>query len=179
MKTTSVSYDSSTLIPEFSLPSTRGGVYLGPKDFRQQSNMVIFFFHDWPCDHCRHLLRTLKEHADLFDWLDTRVLAIARSPLSALAPEAAELGPEITLLADQDGSVAQTYMGASGDISLPFLVIADRYGAFFSRMELEPGEEIDFGELESTLLFIATQCPECGRPTDEPPAGMGAGGKRG
>lgn len=167
MKKISVSLDSNTPIPDFSLPSTRGGASLGTADFRQQSNLVLFFFHGWDCHHCRHLLRTLKEHGDLFNWLDARALAIATSPLSELAQAAAELEPEITFLSDLDGGVTESYVREGDGASLPFLVIADRFGGFFSRMEMEDGEEIDFREVEATLLFIATQCPECGRPAGD------------
>lgn len=164
MKKTSVSQDSEILIPDFTLPSTLGGKLISSADFRQKSNLVLFFFHDWSCGHCRRLLRTLKENRRLFQWLDAAVLAIARAPLPELAHEATELQPEITLLSDETGRVAQSFLGEDGDASLPFLVIADRYGAFFSRIELSQGEDIDFREVESVLLFIATQCPECGRP---------------
>ena len=35
------------------------------------------------------------------------------------------------------------------------------------KMEMEEGEAIDYNDVESTLMFIATQCPECGRPEGE------------
>lgn len=163
MKKITVSADSNEPIPEFSLPSTEGGRTLGTADFRQEQNLVIFFFHGWSCAHCRDLLRALKEKRELFEWLDARVLAIARSPLGELAQAAVELEPEIILLSDEDEQVTRRFLGGR-EASLPFLVIADRFGAFFSRMELGEGEAIDFHEVEATLLFIATQCPECGRP---------------
>lgn len=166
MKKISVSLDSSIPIPDFSLPSTRGGAMMGTADFRQKSNLVLFFFHDWSCDHCRHLLRTLKEHQHVFEWLDAQVLAVAVSPLSELAAAAAELGPDIVFLSDADGRVTMEFKEDDAEVKEPFLVIADRFGAFFSRMEMDPGDEIDYQEVESTLLFIATQCPECGRPAD-------------
>lgn len=163
MKKITVSSDSNEPIRDFSLPSTEGGKKLGTADFRQRSNLVIFFFHDWSCSHCRELLRSLKEQKELFTWLDAKVLAIARSPLSELALAAVELEPEIILLSDEDGRVTESFrMGGGAD--LPFLVIADRYGAFFTRMEFGAADDLDVHEVESTLLFIATQCPECGRP---------------
>lgn len=170
MKKISVALDSNTPIPEFSLPSTRGGANLGTADFRQQRNLVLFFFHGWDCGHCRRLLRSLKGNRDLFNWLDAQVMAIAPRPLEDLAQAAAELEPEITLLSDTGGEVAAAFAQEGFGASLPFLVIADRYGDFFTSMELEEGEDIDFHEVEATLLFIATQCPECGRPdSDSPP----------
>lgn len=167
MKKISVALDSNTPIPDFSLPSTRGGAELGTANFRQKSNLVLFFFHGWQCNHCHHLLRSLKGHRDIFNWLDAQVLAIAQLPLSELAHQATELEPDVTLLSDPEGRVAAAFAEEGFGSSMPFLVIADRFGDFFTSMELEEGEEIDFHEVETTLLFIATQCPECGRPSDD------------
>lgn len=179
MKKFSVSLDSNTPIPEFSLPSTNGGAPMGTATFKQQDNLLLFFFHDWSCDQCRAMLRELKEHADTYRWLDTRIVAIASSPLADLAPAAVELEPDILMLYDGGGKVTDAFRtvdavfgapdapgpGPGGDN--PFVVVADRYGAFFGRMEVEPGEDLDFGEIESLLMFIETQCPECGRPVGD------------
>ena len=186
MKKISVSLDSDVLMPEFALPSTEGGRVLGNRDFRQQSNLVILFLATWSCDHCLRLLYSLRDHQDMLMWLDARVLAVTREPLDRLAGAVSEIGPGITFLSDVDGKVTAAFReesaggawqpaarkadpggnepGAAAAASTPFLVITDRFGAVFLRMEMEDGEEIDFGEVESTLMFIATQCPECGRP---------------
>lgn len=166
MKKMSVSFDSSIPIPDFTLPSTEGGRMLGTRDFRQRSNLIILLMHSWSCDSCRRVLASLRDRRDFFTWLDTRVVAIVREPLIKLAGAEAVLGPEMTLLADEDGQVTALFREGP-DNNQPMLVIADRFGAMFEKMELDEGEEIDFGEVESTLLFIATQCPECGRPDVE------------
>ena len=180
MKKTSVSLDSNNLIPEFALPSTEGGRVLGTRDFRQENNLVILFLHSWSCENCRRLLYSLRDHQDMLMWLEARVLAVAREPLDQLSGAAADIGPGITLLSDENGEVTAAFRknGTSGGVpeskaasSSPFLVITDRFGALFMQMEMEEGEEIDIAEVESTLMFIATQCPECGRPAGDTLAG--------
>lgn len=161
MKKTSVSLDSNTPIPEFSLPAVDSAKPIGTADFRQQSNLVLYFFPGPSCEHCREVLITLKKDGELFDWLEASVLAIASSPLAELG---AAVEPEIFVLADEDGKVTAEFRGDGQSATEPFVVIADRFGAFFSRMELRDDEDPDLKEIESTLLFIATQCPECGRP---------------
>lgn len=179
MKKFSVSLDSNTPIPDFSLPSTQGGTQMGTATFKQQNNLLLFFFHDWSCDQCRTLLRELKEHAATYRWLDTRIVAIARAPLTDLAPAAVELEPDILMLYDESGKVTDAFRkvdtisgapareGHGSNEDNPFVVVADRFGAFFGRMEVEPDEDLDFAEIESLLMFIETQCPECGRPAGE------------
>ncbi len=171
MKKKSVSLDSSIPIPEFSLPSTEGGRKLSTSDFSQRNNLVILFLHSWSCDSCRLLLHSLEDRADLFNWLDAQVLAIIQEPLAKLAAGVADVGPGITLLADEDGKVTSQYREwdepMDGGDNRPMLVIADRFGAMFTKMVMDEGEEIDFHEVESTLMFIATQCPECGRPAGD------------
>ena len=164
-KTTVTSNDSEILIPGFSLPSTRGGARLGPSDFRQQQNLVLFFFDSWKCHQCRRILRSLREHAGAYRELDTAILGVAQVSLIGLMEAGAELEPDVTLLADEDGRVTAAYQG-DGDagIILPFLVVADRYGAFYGRLEFASGEDLDHRELASLLEFIETQCPECGVP---------------
>ncbi len=166
MKKMSVSFDSSIPIPDFTLPSTEGGRILGSRDFRQHSNLVILLMHSWSCDSCRRLVASLHDRREFFSWLDIRVVVIVEEPLIKLAGAEAVLGPEMTLLADEDGKVTASFREGAGN-DHPLVVIADRFGAIFEKMELDEGEEIDFGEMESTLLFIATLCPECGRPDGE------------
>ncbi len=162
--TTITSNDSEILIPGFSLPSTRGGVRMGPADFRQQKNLILFFFDSWKCQQCRRILRSLKEHAGTYRELDSAILGVVQVSLIGLTKAAAELEPDVTLLADEDGRVTAAYQGDGAGIILPFLVVADRYGAFYGRLEFASGEDLDHRELASLLEFIETQCPECGVP---------------
>jgi peroxiredoxin len=144
-----------------------GGQRLKTSDFRQQKNLVIYFHEGWSCDHCRRMLRELRDHQELFKWLDAKVLAVSRDTLGEMATAAADLGPEILLLSDENGEVTSAYarIGDEGSqVKTPFLVIADRFGSLFLWMGMGADEKIDFHEVEATLLFIATQCPECGRP---------------
>ena len=167
MKIISVSRDSNIPIPDFDLDSSIGGKRVKTSDFRQQQNLVIYFYEAWSCDHCRRMLRELRDHHELFKWLDAKVLAISRDQLGEISIAAADLGPEMLLLSDEDGKVTSAYarMGdEGGEVKNSFMVIADRFGTLFSWMGMETDENIDYGEVESTLLFIATQCPECGRP---------------
>ena len=138
--------------------SGEGGGNLGPSDFRQQKNLVIFFFDSLECVQCRGILKQLWQHAATYRLQDAAVLGVAPAGPEELESAAAELEPDVTLLADEDGCSTSVYQTATG-ASPPFLVVADRYGALYATIEFEEGDGLDHRELESILEFIETQCP--------------------
>lgn len=160
--------NSEIIMPRFTLPAAGGRGEAGPAQYRQQSNLLILFLHTTKCEDCARLLKSLRDMEKAYAALETHILVVAGNPLNELEQAAEVAGPDIILLSDPGGATAAAYAGVCDSTSAehsgthPFLVITDRFGAFYSRIELEEGEPLDHGEIRSTLMFIETQCPECG-----------------
>ncbi|HEY7616958.1 MAG TPA: redoxin domain-containing protein [Terriglobales bacterium] len=155
--------NSGKMIPLFRLPAANRPQQLGPWDYDQQKNLVLFFFHSPRCASCRQLLLDLAGGYPEYPQLNTEVLAISQTEIEELGQLQRELGLPFPLLSDMDGKVLSAYLGqSSGGPHETAIFVADRWGALYTGAtaadaDALPGET----EIRDWLSFIEIQCPEC------------------
>jgi peroxiredoxin len=151
------------VIPLFRLPSANRSQNIGPWDYKQHKNLVLFFFHSPRCAPCRQLLGDLAKGYPEYPQLNAEVLAISRAEVEELRQLQRELDLPFPLLSDMDGKVLIAYLGeAAGGPHETGVFVADRYGALYTGAtaadaDALPGES----EIRDWLSFIEIQCPEC------------------
>jgi peroxiredoxin len=152
-----------TMIPLFRLPAANRPQQLGPWDYKQNKNLVLFFFHSPACLPCRHLLRDLSTGCSEYHELNTEVLGISQAGIEELRQLQHDLGLQFPLLSDTDGRVVDTYLGHLRSRLLDTAVfVADRYGALYSKTTAADADELPSErEIRDWLWFIEIQCPEC------------------
>jgi len=147
-------------IPPFSLPRA-DGTRVSAWDYRQRSNLLIFFHHGLACAGCRAILGDLAKNLGRYLSEETAVLAIG--------PDDAAAAEHLPLLIDPSCETAR-HCG----LMPPALVIADRYGEIWSAWT--GGEAHDLPDQEQVLMWVERlemQCEECGQPDWPPiPAGV-------
>jgi peroxiredoxin len=151
------------MLPYFQLPATYRLNHLGPWDYKQHKNLVLFFFHNSWCTPCRQLLGDLAKGYFEYSQLNTEVLAISQAGIEELGQLQRELELPFPLLSDIGGKVFGTYLGQVGS-GLPktAVFIADRYGALYTSATTADADELPSGrEIRDWLWFIEIQCPEC------------------
>jgi peroxiredoxin len=151
------------IVPYFRLPATDRLKHLGPWDYKQHKNLVLFFFHSPRCMPCHQLLGDLAKGYFEFPQLNTEVLAISQAGIEELGQLQRELELPFPLLSDMGGKVFGTYLGQVGS-SLPktAVFIADRYGALYTSATAADADELPSErEIRDWLWFIEIQCPEC------------------
>lgn len=84
------------MIPLFRVPAADGS-QLGPWDYKQNKNLVLFFFHSTRCLPCRQLLKDLAKGYSEYPQLNTEVLGISEAAIEELR----ELGLPFPLLSDR------------------------------------------------------------------------------
>jgi peroxiredoxin len=151
------------MIPLFRLPGPNRPQHLGPWDYKQHKNLVLFFFHGLRCAPCQQLLRDLARGYTEYPQLNAEVLAITQAGVEELGQLQRELGLPFPLLSDLDGNVLSAYLGqAAGRLYETAIFVADRWGSLYTKAiatdaDALPGE----GEIRDWLSFIEIQCPEC------------------
>ena len=151
------------MIPLFQLPAVDRPQDLGPWDYKQHNNLVLFFMHSPRCMACRQLLRDLAKGYAEYPQLNAEVLVISRTGIEELRELQRELGLQFPLLSDTDGKVYSAYVGRpAGGLPQTAVFVADRYGVLYytataTDADALPGE----GEIRDWLSFIEIQCPEC------------------
>ncbi|HEY7913708.1 MAG TPA: redoxin domain-containing protein [Blastocatellia bacterium] len=154
------------IIPFFRLPSANRSQDIGPWDYNQHKNLVLFFFHSPQCAPCRQLLLDLARGYPEYAPLNTEVLSISQTGIVELGQLQRELGLPFPLLSDMDGKVFRAYLGhAAGEPHETAIFVADRWGELYTGAtaadaDALPGES----EIRDWLSFIEIQCPECHPP---------------
>ncbi|RMG51651.1 MAG: hypothetical protein D6723_10205 [Acidobacteria bacterium] len=154
------------LIPAFRLPAVNRPALLGPWDYKQRRNLVLFFFHGGRCSSCcRRLAEVVARYAE-FRELEAEVLAISPEPVEALNRLAEELAPPFPLLADARSEAFHRYVHWTRSEALPTAVfIADRWGELVAHMIAPEADRLPSErEIRAWLQFIEIQCPECHLP---------------
>jgi peroxiredoxin len=151
-------------IPLFQLPATARSQQLGPWDYKQNNNLVLFFFHSPRCAPCRQLLRDLARGYSEYPQLSTEVLGICEAGIGELSQLQRELGLPFPLLSDVGGKVIGDYLGqkGGGGLAQTAVFVADRYGVLYTSAAATDADELPGeGEIRDWLSFIEIQCPEC------------------
>jgi peroxiredoxin len=161
------------LLPEFRLTAANRQEQIGPWDYKQHWNLVIFFFHSVECQRCRELLREMAANYGEYQRLETEALAIAPDEVDSLRQLARDLVLPFPVLAD-DGKARERYLKRDNlaETSEAAVVVADRWGAIFAfevagwdhDLPAEPG-------IRDWLEFIELQCEEC-FPSEWPQASL-------
>lgn len=151
------------MIPLFRLPAATRPQQLGPWDYKQNKNLVLFFFHSPQCEPCRQLLRDLAKGYSEYPQLNTEVLGICEAGIEELSQLQRELGLPFPLLSDEGGKVFGAYLGQmGGGLAQTAVFVADRYGVLYTRATATDADELPGeGEIRDWLSFIEIQCPEC------------------
>lgn len=125
--------------------------------YRQRSNVLLFFHHGRDCAACEAFLHVLAAHLEIYRQEETAVLAIGPDEPASNQQIAARLGHPFPLLSDPAGRVI-----AQQGLALPALIIADRWGEIWAAWlggttHQFPSEQ----DIVQWLSFIEIQCPEC------------------
>src|SRR5688572_7549852 len=88
------------MIPLFRLPAADRSQHLGPGDYKQLKNLVLFFFHSPWCTPCRQLLGDLAKGYAEYPQLNTELLAISQAGIEELGQLQRELELPFPLLSD-------------------------------------------------------------------------------
>ncbi len=157
--------DRQDRAPDFRLESSRGG-WVSLDDYRQTTNLVLFFPRDVECGEgsaCQEALQGFIAHEVEYSAESTVVLAIFPSPVAALAGVSAEIGGQIPLLADPAGKTRRAY----ADLLNPeqegrdLLFVLDRFGApIVALAEGEAADPAIHTEVVDWLTYAEIKCPE-------------------
>lgn len=124
---------------------------------------VLFFPHSIDCARCRTYLTELSDARDIFRNWDGRLIAVIPGNPDEAAKFAPVIDERLSVVSDPDGALAGR-LGASEEANL---LITDRFGECFhaARADTQSHESLpDIEEVKQWLIFLGTQCPECGVP---------------
>ncbi len=140
------------MLPPFKLPAY-DGTFFSWWNIKGRKNLVILLCNGDCPDHwlfqARQLLPQLKE------W-ETELAVVLRTSKNEITPNPLLAESSLHILFDPNGFVAD-----GCELTVPKIVIADRFGAMRVAMDVEaksfPNEQI-----LDWLQLIETECPECG-----------------
>ena len=145
------------LLPYFSFSSMRGE-NIASWDFRQKKNLLIVFFI--PTDYDIPLLKAIAQEYILIKELNTEILGIAMGKFREIEQISEKLKIPFSIFLDEEGEVSLAYQVQG---SFPSVFVTDRFGTlYFQKIGIRrEGIPLILKEIESTLSFIESQCPEC------------------
>jgi hypothetical protein len=163
----SVLLQPGDILPTHALQPLGGGkpVRIGANRPRAQ---VIVVPHPRPCDACAAYIRSFEPILKQLSDEKADVLVVVNRGWD-------DAGPFPVRALVDDGRVA----GRIAVGETPTVVVADRFGQVFVRLEAGSDHEFpDHDRVLETLLDIAIRCPECGVPDVPSPATMPEAGSR-
>lgn len=141
----------------FTLPDSTGQP-IQLWQYRQRSNVLLFFHHGINCAACGAFLQALAVHLEMYHQQETVVLAIGPDEPIENEQMAARLGHPFPFLSDPAGGVIAQQEG----LVLPALVLADRWGDIWTAWLGGTTHQFPFEQdILQWLSFIEIQCPEC------------------
>ena len=156
-------FEREQVIPYTTLPSNRG-VKVDLWNYKQNKNLVLFFYHGNKCKEC---VRKLKELIDSYvdiNSLDSEVIAITVSSTINSSGQLDGIQTPFPILIDEVGDFTKkfTYIDDKNNTPFPSIFITDRYGAVrFQRIAEEANHLPTANDLINWLLLIQSECPEC------------------
>ena len=112
------SVGTSSVAPDFSLPSTSGGTFR-LSDYRGKSNVLLFFNEGLSCQPCLTQMQGLDALNSEFKSLNIVVFSITADPLQTLADWTQSSGPKYGIvLSDQGLQVSKMYGMLGSDVSM-------------------------------------------------------------
>jgi peroxiredoxin len=154
--------DLGEMLPQFQLPAA-GGRMIRLWDYKQRRQVVLLALHGLDCADCQKLLASFAGRYADFREQETEILALLPMAPEALEHWQAQLDLPFPLLADATGKTLARLGAWDGALQavLPTVLVADRYGALYSRYTAAsegdlPAPDVVLKDLE----YIAIQCPE-------------------
>ncbi len=154
--------DAGEMLPLFTLPAT-GGRLVSLWSYKQREPVVLLLLPDLTSDVTRRLLGAYSAAYPTFRAEKTAVLALLPLAPEQLDPAQARLGVPFPLLADASGETLKRLASwdAARQTPEPTVLVADRYGALYTRYHApEVGELPMPDEVLKDLEYLAMQCPE-------------------
>lgn len=151
------------VVPDFTLPSLQGG-QVGPRDYRQKSNLVLACLNLDRCGNCVDLLREFADNYRVYRDLETEILAILPQSLPDLQSRLGSMGLPFPVLSDEAGEVTGAYLGSgAGQGPIGAVYVTDRFGALRTQWIAQSEGELPAQQsILDWLGLIETECPECG-----------------
>ncbi len=149
-------------IPLRDVPSADRGTF-SLASLRGRRQVALFLAHDPGCLVCFGYAKQLARRREALDDADALALAVVSGPADQVRGWRHEVGPELALLADEDGSWKRAIANrvsapADGAILLALdRFLAPRVGSFGA----DAGGLIDPSAVVDWLRFLVLECPEC------------------
>ncbi len=146
------------VIPSFSLAGREGKVF-DSYELRRRRNLALFLLSDPLTD----LLLRIDEAHEALRSQNAEVVVVC--PRCAEEVEKIHLKNRISfrVLSDPDGRVIDKFVARGPGESFAALFITDKFGdLFFQYLAGSPQELPTLEEVGRALMFIESQCPECG-----------------
>jgi peroxiredoxin len=105
------SIDVGDKAPDFSLPTTEGGIWSLGEHLTQEkcsSSVVVFYRGTW-CGYCNIYLRGLLEIRSLLSDANAALIAVSPEAAPASADNASAVGPTFPVLIDHGGKIAEQF----------------------------------------------------------------------
>lgn len=122
------------VIPAFSLPGADGMPH-SPWDYKQREHLAILLLTSANTNEARGVLREFRQHYRALKEEECAVLAITADTVIDQLRAQEELQLPFALLANPQGEVIAryTYWDSATRTTLPSIVLANRYGAFYAQ----------------------------------------------
>ena len=154
--------DAGEMLPQFTLPAAGGGM-VALWQYKQRQQFILLLVHGPDSAEARALLARFAERYAALREQETEVLALLHLAPEALLAAQARLGVPYPLLADETGETLRRLAGwdAGRDAPEPTLLVADRYGALYTRYSAKEERDLPTPEVVlKDLEYMAIQCPE-------------------
>ena len=152
-----------SVVPNLQLSSTEDRL-IKLTDYKQQKNLILFFYNSGQCLSCLERLRAFSTNYDSYKRLNAEVLGISSDPVADSKIIKEEYRLPFPLLSDPEGRQMDRITEVVDGVATPSVFVIDRYGSLFNQWIISH-EEGDLPEDKvylQTLEYIEAQCPECG-----------------
>ncbi|MDD5020381.1 MAG: redoxin domain-containing protein [Candidatus Omnitrophica bacterium] len=146
------------VIPLFHLEQKDGEMF-DSSDYKRKKNLVLFFLTDADTD----FLMRLSQAAASLRKENAEIIAISLLGRSRLADLHRKNHLDFVILSDEKKEVFRKFLSFAEGESFAALFVTDRYGdVFFQYVTARAGDMPPFNDIARSLVFIESQCPECG-----------------
>jgi peroxiredoxin len=131
------------VIPAFSLPGADGMPH-SPWDYKQREHLILLFLTSATTSEARGILQEFKQRYRSLREEECAVLVLTADTVVTHLRTQEELRLPFTLLADPQGQVIARYTCWESETrtTLPSIVLANRYGAFYAQWIAEQEAEL-------------------------------------
>ncbi|HEX7735658.1 MAG TPA: redoxin domain-containing protein [Ktedonobacteraceae bacterium] len=148
------------VIPAFSLPGADGMPH-SPWDYKQREHLILLLLTSATTSEARGILQEFKQRYRSLREEGCAVLVLTADPVVSHLQTQEELQLPFTLLADPQGQVIAryTFWDNTAHTTLPSIVLANRYGAFYAQWIAQQEAELpSIDVLLEDLQYMNTLC---------------------